>query len=322
MNAPACTAALGAATVLALAPSAPAEKSAPDLPAVEIGNGILAVSVSPRGAELQSARMDGVEYIWQGDPAYWSEHAPVLFPICGSLFQGRYTFSGQEYVLPGHGFACSSLFRAERAPDGTSATFTLESDNATRDMYPFDFTLAIAFRLDGRTLHVEATVRNTGTRTMPFAYGAHPGLNVPLGGDGAFGDWFLEFAPGVCPDAFEFGSGGLITGRKHAFPLAPGNRLPLQHALFNSTGLFLDRVGSEVTLRSESSQRSVTVRFPDMPYLGLWHASKDNTPYLCIEPWCGLPSYDGVPDDFATRPNMVRLAPGASTTLRYSLEFR
>ena len=321
MNAPIRTAALGAVTVLALAPSASAEEPSA-APVVELSNGTLSVAVSPHGAQLQSVRMHGCEYLWQGDPAFWYERAPVLFPICGSLNQGRYVFEGREYTLEGHGFACSSLFRAERAPDGTRATFTLESDETTRAKYPFDFTLAIEFRLDGQTLHVAATVHNNGAGTMPFAYGGHPGLNVPLGGDGTYEDWFLEFAPGVCPDAFEFGNGGLVTGRKHAHPLAPGNRLPLRRPLFNGTGLFLDRVGTEVTLRSESSRRSVTVRFPDMPYLGLWHASGDDVAFLCIEPWCGLPSYDGVPDDFATRPNMVRLAPGAETTLRYSMEFR
>lgn len=288
--------------------------------AVNLSNGTLTVSISPNGAELQSIQRDGVEYLWQGDPAYWSGRAPVLFPICGGLFQKRYIHDGRLYSLPCHGFASAMPFRAERAADGTSATFTLESDDATRAQYPFDFSLVLDFRLDGPTLHVEATVRNTGTETMPFAYGGHPGINVPIDGKGAFEDWFLEFAPGICPDAFEFGSGGLVTGRKHAYPLAPGNRLPLKRETFCGTGLFLDRAGGRITLRSEVSERSVTVRFPDMPYLGLWLAKGDDTPYLCIEPWAGLPSYDGVTDDFATRPNMVRLAPGTGTTLRYSLE--
>lgn len=288
---------------------------------VEISNGVISAAVSPMGAELLSVRMGGCEYIWQSDPASWSGHAPVLFPICGSLYKGRYSFNGREYTMGGHGFAHKTLFRAERAQDGASATFTLESDEATRAQYPFDFSLSITFRLDGRTLLVDAIVRNTGGATMPFTYGGHPGFNVPLGGDGDFGDWFLEFKPGASPDAFEFGDGGLITGRKHAMPLAAGSRLQLRHELFNGTGLFLDRSGGEVTLRSETSPRSVTVRFPDMPNVGFWHAAGE-APFLCIEPWAGLPSYDGVQDDFATRPNMIRLVPGAETTLRYSVEFK
>ena len=285
-------------------------------------NGTLDVAVSPLGAELQSARLRGCEYIWQGDPAYWDGRSPVLFPICGRLFERRYTYGGREYSMDLHGFARTSLFRASRSPAGDAATFTLAADDATRAQYPFDFELALTYRLEGATLVVAASVRNHGSGTLPFSYGGHPGLNVPLGGEGAFEDWFLEFEPGVCPDRFEFTPNALVTGRKFAFPLAPGNRLPLRHSLFDRAGIFLDRAGRSLALRSDRSERSVTVRFPDMPYLGLWHAPDSDAPYVCVEPWSGLPSYDGAPDDFATRHDMVRLAAGASATLRYSLEFR
>ena len=53
---------------------------------VAIKNEFLEVLISSVGAEIQSVRAkDGKEYIWQGDPAYWNKHAPVLFPICGRL---------------------------------------------------------------------------------------------------------------------------------------------------------------------------------------------------------------------------------------------
>ena len=106
---------------------------------VVISNGVLTAMISPLGAELKSVRMGDFEYMWQKTPDHPSGIAPVLFPICGSLYQGRYTFEGREYMLPGHGFAHKSFFRVEGSPDGSSAMFTLESDDATRAMYPFDF---------------------------------------------------------------------------------------------------------------------------------------------------------------------------------------
>ena len=287
---------------------------------VEISNGMVSATVSPLGAQLRSLRMGGVEYMWQKEPGRPSGIAPVLFPICGSLNGGHYVFGGCEYGMKGHGFASTSHFRAERSPNGVAATFTLESDETTRAQYPFDFSLAIEFRLEGAAISVEATVRNTGAVTMPFAYGGHPGFNVPLGDGGDFGDWFLEFAQGAVPEAYEFGGHGLVTGGVRAFPLAPGNRIPLRHALFNGPGLFLRNAGREVSLRSEKSPRSVTVRFPDMANIGFWHEPGEKARWLCIEPWSGLPSTDGVPDDFATRPNMTHLAPDEAVTLRYSIE--
>lgn len=38
-----------------------------------IQNEFLSVAVSEQGAELQSILgADGIEYLWQGNPAYWS----------------------------------------------------------------------------------------------------------------------------------------------------------------------------------------------------------------------------------------------------------
>ena len=299
----------------------PAPGGGADITDVEISDGDVSATISTMGAELRSLRAGGFEYLWQKEAGRPSGIAPVLFPICGSLFQGRYTFQGREYAMPNHGFARKKIFRAERSADGAAARFTLRSDDATRAMYPFEFSLSIAFRLEGRTLHVEATVRNNGLTDMPFAYGAHPGFNVPLGGNGQFEDWFLEFEPGSHPQAFEFGEGGLLNGRKHDVPLESGRRLPLRHERFNTTGLFLADAGNRVSLRSPTSPRSVTMTFPDMTNVGFWHEPGENARFLCVEPWSGLPSTVGVPDDLAVRPNMTRLAPGAETTLCHSISF-
>ena len=53
---------------------------------VSIQNEALAVTIASKGAELQSIRSkDGTEYLWQGDPAYWTSHAPNIFPYVARL---------------------------------------------------------------------------------------------------------------------------------------------------------------------------------------------------------------------------------------------
>ncbi len=48
----------------------------------------LTVTASSFGAELQSVTgADGVEYLWNGDPAYWAAGHPICFPSsapCGA----------------------------------------------------------------------------------------------------------------------------------------------------------------------------------------------------------------------------------------------
>lgn len=286
-----------------------------------ISNDRLTVTLSSLGAELRSVVRDGCEYIWQGDPAFWEGRAPNLFPICGRLFEKRYTYGGREYTMDLHGFARFEEFEPLPDADGLGIRFRLAANDRTRAQYPFEFVLEIAYRLDGDRLDATIRVANAGSGLLPFAYGAHPGLNVPLGGDGAFDDWFLEFGADCDPDRFVFSPAFLLTGRKRAFPLAPGNRLLLRHDLFDGGGIFLARCANSLTLRSDASARSVTVRYPDMPYLGLWHAPDTEAPYVCVEPWCGLPAFDGEVEDFATCPDMFRLAPGAERRIGYSLEF-
>ena len=48
---------------------------------------LLQVSIKQKGMELCSIknRIDETEYLWQGDPSFWTGQAPILFPIIGLL---------------------------------------------------------------------------------------------------------------------------------------------------------------------------------------------------------------------------------------------
>ena len=78
---------------------------------VEIASGELVAQINPLGAELWSLTdAAGREYMTDADPAFWTGHAPLLFPIVGALNGGRYRVEGTEYALPKHGFARTSRF--------------------------------------------------------------------------------------------------------------------------------------------------------------------------------------------------------------------
>ena len=65
----------------------------------------------------------------------------------------------------------------------------------------------------------------------------------------------------------------------------------------------------EVTLKCKNGGRTVTVCFEGMTHLGFWHKPLTEAPYVCIEPWHGVPAYDKVVDDFATKEELMDLAP-------------
>ena len=68
-------------------------------------NDVLTIEVSGHGAELSSIRKGETEYLWQADPKFWARHSPVLFPIVGSVWEGRYRVGDKEFALGQHGFA-------------------------------------------------------------------------------------------------------------------------------------------------------------------------------------------------------------------------
>ena len=75
---------------------------------IALKNNELEVQSKTFGGELSSIRSkEGIEYLWQGDPEYWSGQAPVLFPICGSVRNGQVQYHLKDGVktgqLPRHG---------------------------------------------------------------------------------------------------------------------------------------------------------------------------------------------------------------------------
>ena len=83
-----------------------------------IQNEFLKVTVAGKGAELMSiVAADGTEYVWQGDPKYWADRSPNIFPSVGRLTGGKYRLDGNYYELGCHGFAWLSNFEAWRAQD-------------------------------------------------------------------------------------------------------------------------------------------------------------------------------------------------------------
>ena len=103
--------------------------------------------------------------------------------------------------------------------------------------------------------------------------------------------------------------------------LEKGYRLHLYHEMFDNDAIFMSGAGTKVTLKSDKTDRFVTVCFEGFSYLGLWHKPQSDAPYVCIEPWCGLPSYDGVIDDFDDKSDMFRLEKGGTKSVSYSIIF-
>ena len=287
-----------------------------------IKNELLTVEISSLGAELQSIKTnDGCEYLYQGNPEFWSGRAPIMFPICGRFFGGKYTYLGKEYEMGSHGFARHSEFEMTSLAEST-VTLTLTENEETKKSYPFNFRFDVTFSLKGGTLFVDYKVTNTDEKTLIFALGGHPAFNVPLAEGLKFEDYSVEFDNPCDAIKVDLSKTCFCTYDDKIYTQGGTKTINLTHDLFDNDAIFLYNVPKKITLSSPLDSRAVTVRFDKMKYVGLWHATGKAAPYVCIEPWNSIPSKDGEIDNLLTKREMIHLEKGYVHKTGFSIEIK
>lgn len=246
---------------------------------IELKNGVLTAKFSEIGAELKSLMMDGKEYIWPGHPDIWKSSCPLLFPVCGNMKEGKYTYKGKEYPMTRHGIVRTREFAVESLSD-TRVVFLHKSDEETRTMYPFDYELRVVYTLLERSLQIGYMVKNLTGDTMYFSIGSHEGYLTPEGVE----DYDVLFPQKETLDSYVL-SGPLLTDVK--VPIIKNqNYLPIYEKYFMlDTLIFKDIQSDMCILRNRKTGRAIRVEFPDAQNLMIWH--KPGAPFLCLEPWNG-----------------------------------
>lgn len=274
----------------------------------QISNESLQVFVSQWGAELKSVKKDSVEYLWNGDEKFWSDQSPILFPFVGRFTNGRYLLNGKEYEMDIHGFARKYPYTIEEMSE-SHIVLCLTDNVETYVQYPYHFKLEIGYSLKGNTIEIKYKVHNRSDDRMYFGIGGHPGFALPFEAGLDFSDYYLEFSGVSFPERVGHTPTCFLSGKNEAFPLKGNKRYHLTHDMFDDDAIVLQHVSDEVTLKSDRGHRSVTVSYPHLPYLGIWHAPKTEAPYICIEPWTSLPSRQDVIEEFRYKYDLIRLEP-------------
>ncbi len=247
---------------------------------ITIFNDFLTVTFSEKGAELKSLKSEGKEYIWNGDPAFWSGSAPVLFPICSGLKDNEFIFEGKTYSMPKHGFAKSEIFEAEVIKDD-SVTFLLSSKNCPKENYPFEYELRIIYTLDCKKINVEYKINNLTDGEMFFSIGAHEGYYCPEGIE----NYEIIFEKPENLDAYQL-VGPLLSFDTKNYGLDT-TVLQLDNSLFDNDCLIFKNLNSKsLFLQNKTTNQKVRLCFDEFPYLLIW--TIPGAPYVCIEPWCGI----------------------------------
>lgn len=288
---------------------------------ISLNMGNLTAAVDPMGAQLCSLKLNQNEYLWQGNPAFWSRRAPILFPIVGSLRNGRAESAQGPCTMGRHGIARNYEHSIE-SRDEFSVTFKLASNKETLEAYPFRFTLKTTYSLvSEQTLSQTFCVANDGSVPMPFCIGGHPAFNVPVPGavDESFEDYVLKFEKPWSCMLPTIGDDGLMRRDELRECPAGADFVQIGHRCFDHDALvFSDVPERRLTLLGSKSNHGVQIDFPRFKYLGVWSAAND-APFVALEPWTGHTTACDEGDVFEEKTGMTILQPGESDTRTFSI---
>lgn len=255
----------------------------------------LNVEFQTLGGALSSIKdKEGVEYLWQGDPTYWSGQAPVLFPICGSVRNDTVLYdkedgSQKEGKIPRHGLVRKKEFTLVEQTDN-SVTFAIEDDEEMYANYPYHFRLEITYTVTGKTIRTQYKIYNKeAEKSMPYFIGGHPGFNCPLLDDEIYEDYYLEFEkPETCTVPKPFPETGMLDLKDRNSWLNNQKEIDLNYDFFSYDAVTLDKLESRtVALRSRKHDKGLKLHFKEFPNLIVW-STLNKGPFIALEPWSGL----------------------------------
>ncbi|RWZ40484.1 aldose 1-epimerase family protein [Levilactobacillus brevis] len=288
---------------------------------VTIQNDRFTATINEVGAELthlvdQASHRD---LIWNND--LWPKHAPVLFPAIGRSNEDSYLIDGQRYEMPQHGFVSGETFMiVDQTP--TAVTLSLTANAATRVYYPFDFELQVTFTLVATGLNLTFSVQNHGQQDLSYSLGSHPAFNVPFEAGEAFTDYELVLDPAPTdlqqfeivktPNPYRSGKELLVTTDKGV--------IKLNYPMFDAGLIILKAPNlAHLTLQSTKSKHSISLNLDDFDYVTLWTKEGAQAPFLCLEPFNGLPDVAGDLRELATKEGNHHVAVGQSETMAYTI---
>lgn len=275
---------------------------------VRIENQEAILEVATKGAEITSFKdkETNLERCWQGDPTYWAGRNPILFPMVGNTKSKKQIINGKEYAMGNHGIARSAEFETVSVTEDT-ITMMLQSSEETKCYYPFDFKLIVAYKLMGKKIQITYTIQNDSSIDMPFSFGLHPAFKCPVEDGEKFEDYKLVFS-----------NQETLQGILGPFGLNNESIIPCDYKLYedNPTICFEYPKSSSVTLTN--GKHGIKVDIVGYRWLAFW--TKQNAPYVCIEPWHGHGDYceDEVP--FEKREGTMILKPNHSYETAYGIE--
>ena len=267
------------------------------------------------GGELISYKIGNDEYVWTGDDKYWGGHAPVLFPVAGAVKGDAIIVDGISYPIKKHGFARKAEHTLVESSD-TKATFKFSHSEETLKQYPYKFDLFISHEIYEDGFYTEYRVVNTDDKEIMFNIGAHPGFNT-----GNIEDYSLVFENKEnmvwgYTDEKTLLDDSLI----HSRGLNGEDTFDLYYSDFDNDALIAKGLTSKsVKLVNRKTGKVIKFDYAGFNSLAIWTPPKKNSPFICLEPWNGLPANVNESGNLSDRAYIIKLEKGKEYKVGYKV---
>lgn len=274
------------------------------------------VTFCEKGGEIESFtdKQTGIQYMWQGDPAYWGGKNPTLFPLVGNTYSKTYEINGKRYEMKNHGLIRYAVLQGTQLDD--KVIMELDSDEDTLSKYPFPFHYEVEYTLKDNVLTIVYHITNTGSQEMPFTFGLHPGFNCPLCEGERFEDYTLRFSN---PEQLKQLVFDVDKKEPYQIEEVSLQEIPCDYDLIEKYATLVYEGAKSAYVTLQGKQHGVRVSLIGYPYVAFWTSGK-GAPFICLEPWYGHADFSEVKEDFYHREGTMILSPGKTFTTSYTIE--
>ena len=211
-----------------------------------------------------------------------------------------------------HGFVRTMEFTPVAEPEYGRISLSVQETEETREQYPFAFTLTITYALEGKTLTCNASVANpSDTEVLHYQIGGHPAVMLPDYDKDAEVIGYMRPEPNEGLSVVRASEQGCFGGDRYAVPQTQEGLIPISVETFSNEALIFDKwqVNAMTLLRADK-QTEICRLSHGAPVLLVWQMTGLLCPYVCVEPWYGMPDRIGYSVDMDIRPYAQHAMPG------------
>lgn len=286
----------------------------------KISSGKYTATITSVGAELISFKEGDKEYIWTGDPVYWNGHNPNLFPVIGRMKGGKVSVNGVEYEMANHGFARRRDYTLVSQTED-SVSLAINENEDTLKVYPFRFTFTVTHRVFEGGFETVYTVKNNDTEKLYCNIGGHPGINLPALGAETVEGCKLIFDSVENPIVW-YGDENLFVRDDFVRTdiLNGTDTIDCTQEMFAGDALMIGNLKSTKVRLVTPAGLGVEMDYSGYPVMAFWTPPAKNAPFICLEPWYGLPANTFESGELSEKAFAIGLSTGEEKALTYSIK--